>query len=130
VVIDIPMHARYGDEVSNLRITRIAGEFLLKHIRNLCKRIGYSYFLRDFSLASLELVGGTLLLAFGAIFGGWHWVASAREGISTPVGTIMIAAIAAIWGLQLLLAFVGHDVSTMPRRPIHRRYAPPGPAKE
>ncbi len=29
VVVDVPMDAKYGDEQSNLKISRIAGEFLL-----------------------------------------------------------------------------------------------------
>jgi glycosyltransferase involved in cell wall biosynthesis len=123
VVVDVPMHARYGDEVSNLRISRIFGEFLGKHLRNTGKRIFYNYFLRDFSLASLELLGGLALLAFAGVFGTFHWLSSWREGVSTPVGTIMIVAISAIWGMQLLLAFVGHDIGSVPRRPIHRRPA-------
>jgi dolichol-phosphate mannosyltransferase len=121
-VVDISMDARYGDEVSNLHVRKILGEFLLKHLRNFAKRIFYNYFLRDVSLASLELVAGSLLFTFGAGFGLWHWVLSGRLGISTPVGTIMIAVISIIWGLQLLLAFVGYDISSVPRRAIHRRH--------
>src|SRR5690606_32052229 len=37
VVVDVPMDARYGEEVSGLRISRILGEFLFKHLRNLSK---------------------------------------------------------------------------------------------
>src|SRR3546814_3938036 len=47
VVIDIPMDAHYGDEVSNLKIKKIIGEFLIKHLRNTGKRIFYNYYLRD-----------------------------------------------------------------------------------
>jgi glycosyltransferase involved in cell wall biosynthesis len=39
VVVDIPMDAQYGDEVSNMKISKIVGEFLFKHIRNFSKRI-------------------------------------------------------------------------------------------
>uniref|UniRef100_UPI00289C9531 glycosyltransferase family 2 protein n=1 Tax=Stutzerimonas kunmingensis TaxID=1211807 RepID=UPI00289C9531 len=42
VVVDIPMDAKYGDEVSNLKISKIVGEFLAKHLRNFVKRIFYS----------------------------------------------------------------------------------------
>ena len=52
-VVDIPMDAHYGNEVSNLKISRIIGEFLHKHVRNFAKRIFYNYYLRDLSLASL-----------------------------------------------------------------------------
>ena len=36
-----------------------------------------------------------------------------------PPGTVMLAALPTLAGLQLLLAFVGYDVSNQPRRPIH-----------
>lgn len=119
VVADIPMHARYGDEVSGLKVSRILGEFAFKHLRNGFKRIVYNYFLRDMPVASLELVAGLGLLAFGAGFGGWHWWQSAQTGLATPVGTIMIATVAVVSGLQFLLAFLGYDIANVPRRPLH-----------
>ncbi len=42
VVVDVPMDARYGDEVSNLSISKVVTEFMWKHLRNICKRIFYS----------------------------------------------------------------------------------------
>lgn len=120
-VVDIPMDAKYGDEVSNLHIRQILGEFVFKHARNFFKRIFYNYFLRDVSLASAELVVSVVLLLFAILFGGTHWISSAADGRSTPVGTIMITAVSLIWGLQLLLAFIGYDIASVPRRAIHRR---------
>jgi glycosyltransferase involved in cell wall biosynthesis len=120
-VVDVPMDAKYGDEVSNLKISRIFSEFLTKHIRNTFKRIFYNYFLRDMSVASLELVFGVLILLFGAIFGLVHWMHSAATHVSTPVGTIIIAALSILCGFQLLLAFLNYDVSHLPSRAIHKR---------
>ena len=119
VAVDIPMDAVYGNEKSNLQISNILLEFSIKHLKNLCKRIFYNYFLRDMTLASLELLGGTILMFFGIIFGGIHWFYSVATGIPTPVGTVMLAALPALVGLQLLLAFIGFDISTVPRRPVH-----------
>ncbi|MBC5764754.1 glycosyltransferase family 2 protein [Ramlibacter albus] len=119
VVVDVPMDAAYGSEVSNLRIRRIVGEFLAKHARNFFKRIAYNYFLRDMTVASLELVFGAALLGFGVVFGSVHWWRSAQLGLATPLGTIMLAALPTLVGLQMLLAFVGFDVANVPRRPIH-----------
>ncbi|MGE4239887.1 glycosyltransferase family 2 protein [Ramlibacter sp.] len=119
VVVDVPMAAAYGDEKSNLRIGRIVGEFFVKHARNFFKRIAYNYFLRDMTVASLELVFGAALFAFGLVFGGWHWWRSASVGTLTPFGTIMLSALPLLVGLQMLLAFVGFDVANVPRRPIH-----------
>lgn len=122
VVIDVPMDAKYGDEVSNLKISKIIGEFLVKHARNLAKRIFYNYYLRDMSLASIELPLGVLLLMFGAGFGGWHWLLAVREDIATPAGTVMLSALPALMGLQLVLAFLSYDIASLPHRPIHTRY--------
>ena len=89
VVVDVPMDARYGDEESNLKIGRVLGEFALKHIRNLAKRIGYNYFLRDLSIASLELLFGIALMLFGVTYGGWHWWLSLTSGQPAATGVVM-----------------------------------------
>jgi glycosyltransferase involved in cell wall biosynthesis len=121
VVVDIPMHARYGDETSNLKIGKILPEFLAKHARNLCKRVFYNYFLRDMSVASLELVAGLGLLGFGTVFGAWHWWSSMQANTTTPVGTIMFAVLPILVGLQFLLAFLAYDIASVPRQPVAGR---------
>lgn len=120
-VVDIPMDAVYGEEVSNLKISKIFGEFLGKHVRNLAKRIFYNYFLRDMSVASLELTVGIIVMAFGVIFGAVHWAHSVASDVATPIGTVTIAALSILCGLQLLLAFMGYDIAHVPSRAIHRR---------
>lgn len=120
VVIDVPMNAKYGDEVSNLKISKIMGEFLVKHVLNFMKRIFYNYYLRDLSMASIELPLGLVLLVAGTSFGGYHWLESAREGAATPAGTVMLAALPILMGTQFVLAFLGYDIASVPRRPRHR----------
>lgn len=119
VVVDIPMDASYGDEKSSLRIGQVVGEFLVKHIRNLFKRLLYNYFLRDMTVASLELVFGLGMFLFGVTFGSYHWIKGVAYSTATPLGTIMLAALPTMVGLQMLIAFVGFDVANVPRRPIH-----------
>jgi glycosyltransferase involved in cell wall biosynthesis len=119
VVVDVPMRARYGGEQSTLRITRVIGEFALKHHCNAAKRILYTYFLRDFTAASVELVFGLLLLLFGTGFGLWQWNASIASGVPATAGTVILAALPVILGFQLLLAFLNFDIGNVPRRPIH-----------
>ncbi|MDJ0040919.1 glycosyltransferase family 2 protein [Pantoea allii] len=123
MVIDIPMEAKYGDEISNLKISKIIGEFFAKHVRNGLKRIFYNYYLRDMSLASIELPVGIILFTFGVIFGGYHWLLSFQSVNPTTAGTVMLAAMPALMGLQLILAFLSYDISSMPQRPIHTRQA-------
>jgi dolichol-phosphate mannosyltransferase len=123
VVVDVPMDACYADEKSSLHISRVVGEFLFKHTRNFCKRIFYNYYLRDLSLGSFELPLGLLLLLFGCSYGLYHWGISAQAGEPTPAGTVMLAAMPVLMGLQLVLAFIGQDIASVPRRPRHRRRA-------
>lgn len=119
VVVDIPMDACYGTEKSSLRVVQVLGEFFVKHVRNFGKRVFYNYFLRDMTAASLELVLGLSALGFGLVFGSVHWLRGISTDIPTPLGTIMLAALPTMLGLQLLLAFITFDVANVPRRPIH-----------
>ena len=118
-VVDVPMDAFYGTEVSNLKISKILGEFLGKHSKNFFKRIFYNYFLRGMSIASLELVFGLMVFIFGIAFGAYHWIWSATHQVATPVGTVMISALSVLCGLQLLLAFLSFDFASVPRSALH-----------
>lgn len=122
VVVDVPMDAKYSEEVSGLKISKIIGEFLFKHVRNFFKRIFYNYYLRDLSLASIELPLGLLLLLFGAGFGLYSWYESAQVNAVTSAGTVMLAALPILMGLQFLLAFLGNDIGSVPRRPRHKAF--------
>ena len=121
VVHDVPMDASYGDEVSNLKISKIIGEFLLKHCRNFGKRIFYNYYLRDLSIASIELPIGLMLMFFGVVFGLIQWYSSYQSGAVTPAGTVMLSALPILMGLQLILAFFAYDIGAVPSKPWHKR---------
>jgi dolichol-phosphate mannosyltransferase len=117
-VVEFPMRASYGAEVSNLRITNQLAPFLAGHLRNTCRRILYRYFFREFSLASLQLVAGAALFGFGLGFGLYHWWSAPPDQL-VPTGTIMIAALTFLIGFQLLLSFLNYDISASPREPLH-----------
>lgn len=119
-VIDIPMDAKYGDEISNLKISRVMPEFLGKHIKNFYKRIFYNYYLRDFSLASIELFFGIIFLSFGFVYGIYHWYQSNITLINSPTGTVMLAALTTLLGTQLLLGFLAYDIQSVPSKCIHK----------
>jgi len=120
VVIDVPMDAHYADEVSNLHISNVLGDFLYKHFRNGFKRIFYNYFLRDMSVASLELIAGLILILTGSAIGVYHWWHSVHTGVETTAGTVMLAALPLIIGLQFILGFLSYDMGSVPRRPVQR----------
>lgn len=122
VAVDVPMSAKYGEEASNLKISKIIFEFLFKHARNFLKRIFYNYYLRDLSLASIELPLGLLLVMFGIGFGLFSWLDSVQANAATPAGTVMFSALPILMGLQFLLAFLANDIGSVPRKPRHKAF--------
>lgn len=118
VVRDVPMPARYGEEVSNLRIGGIAGPFALKHGRNFIQRVLGQYFVRDFNVATVELIFGTLFLLFGAGY-ALHWLSIRVEGEPASPGRVMAAALPVMIGVQFMLQAINFDVLNAPTRPIH-----------
>ena len=117
-VVEFPMRASYGDEISNLRVSHQLWPFLKGHLRNTTRRILYRYFFRDLSLASLQLVAGGALFLFGLVFGLYHWLSAPPDQL-VPTGTIMIAALTFLIGFQLVLSFLNYDISASPRDPLH-----------
>lgn len=121
VVCDVPMSARYGEEKSNLRISNTLLVFPAKYLNRAFKRVFYNYFLRDFNVGSLELLGGTLLTLGGAIFGAWKWHQAEIAGRAATSGTVMLASLPIILGVQLLLSALHYDVEHSPKEPLHQR---------
>lgn len=121
VVSEIPIPARYRDEQSSLQPLRVAPEFLGKHVLNFGKRLFYNYFLRSFSMASVNLVLGVLLVVAGAGWGGYAWLSFGSDGVFASTGQVMLASLPIIVGVQMVLAFLGYDMANVPRVALHRR---------
>jgi dolichol-phosphate mannosyltransferase len=122
VVTDVPLDAFYGEEKSNLSPMRALLDFPFYHVRNAVKRIFYSYVLRDFNSASLNLLIGSLMIIAGAAFGGWQWLRGGLLNIVATPGTVMLAALPIILGFQALLSFLQFDVANIPNRPLQRLF--------
>jgi dolichol-phosphate mannosyltransferase len=125
LVQDVPMAARYGGEPSSLRIGASFFHFLGHNLKNLVKRVFYNYLLRDFNVASAEILVGAALLAFGIAFGLLKWWGSIQTGVAVTSGTVMMAALPIILGVQLVLAFVSYDTRVQATRPFFLRTSQP-----
>jgi hypothetical protein len=123
VVADVPMPARYGDEESSLSIGRALPEFAWKHLVNTGKRLFYSYYLRNFNIASIEIAAGLPLLGFGIWIGVTRWFEGYLANRPATSGTVMLAALPVLVGIQLVLAFLSYDLQNVPRDVLHRRLA-------
>ena len=121
VVMDIPTRAIYGDERSGLSPIRLVAPFLGLNMARFLRRVTYNYFLRDFSIGSLNLLIGLPLLSFGLIFGVWQWIAVSDAGLAASAGTVMLAALPVILGFILVLNFFLIDVMMVPKDPLHPR---------
>ncbi len=118
VVKDIPMDAVYADETSHLHISKVLPEFLHKNGSRLCRRYAYNYLIRDFNLGSLYSLSGAFLVLIGVLHGTSHWITGTIRGEAATSGTVMLAALPIMVGIQCLIAFLHHDVNSVPNEPI------------
>ncbi|WP_448335716.1 glycosyltransferase family 2 protein [Bellilinea sp.] len=119
-VIDVPVPARYGEEVSNLKISKIIFEFPPKLLRTLIRRIILKYFLFDFSMASVYLMTGLPLLCFGLVFGILKWIKYASLAIPAPTGTVILPTMCILLGIQFILSSLQIDLNSVPNQPLSK----------
>jgi glycosyltransferase involved in cell wall biosynthesis len=114
-VVDVPLPARYANEVSSMRISRILTSFPGRLFRRFWWRIYQRYTLRDFSPIVPFLVSGILLCTWAIVFGGWMWFRSWQAGVVASTGTVMLTALPLILGFELLLHAMLLDIYSTPR---------------
>lgn len=114
-VRDVPVPARYGNERSKLRVWAVMVSFPLRLAQGLLRRIWQKYVLRDFSPIAMFWLLGLPLLAFGFLFGLWHWVQSFRLGQPAPTGTVMLSVLPFLLGFELILQAIILEIRESPR---------------
>ena len=67
----------------------------------------------------LGFAAGIVLLLFGIAWGAYHWAESIRFGVAATTGTVMLAVLPVIVGVQLLLQALAQDIGNVPTEPIH-----------
>ena len=118
-VIDVPMRSVYAGEPSSLSISSAALRFPGKYAIRALKRFAYSYLLRDFNAGSVETIIGCALLTFGVVFGALRWTTGIIHAEMASSGTVMLAALPVILGVQLLLSALYYDIQNQPREALH-----------
>lgn len=120
VVKDIFIPARYAGEESHLSWLDSLFRFPWLLIRGFFHRVRVEYFLRDFTPVSMFLLAGIPATLFGLIFGVVKWAISAQNQVPATTGTVMVATLPFILGLQLLLQSLVMDIQATPVKPVHR----------
>ena len=104
-IFQVPMPAKYGEEVSSLKIWKVFFTFPALHLRNFMKRVLYIYYVRDWSIGSVELPAGLALSIWGIWFGFSSYQEAQILSRSITAGEAVASAIGVILGFQLLLSF-------------------------
>jgi glycosyltransferase involved in cell wall biosynthesis len=116
VVQDVPMKARYGDEISGLSTVRTLFEFPPKLLLAFFRRIILKYYLIDFNVASLFIMVGLPLFCAGLAYGLFSYYRYVSIDVGAPTGTVVIPTLMIILGFQLLLSAISYDVNNYPQK--------------
>jgi len=116
VVKDIYIPAIYGDESSKLSNLKALFEFPPKLFLGMLRRIIFLYFIRDLTAVSIFSIAGIVSVIFGSLWGIYHWWRSSVTGVEASTGTVMIAILPLILGIQFLLQAVGMDIQNTPQK--------------
>jgi dolichol-phosphate mannosyltransferase len=118
---DVALPARYGDAPSSLGVRHSLLTFPWRLIGALGRRFYWRYLIQDFGVVSMSVLLGVPLVLFGAAFGAWHWVKSVQSGVPATAGTVFVAALPIILGVQLLLVGLVLDVVASPTVKVGER---------
>jgi glycosyltransferase involved in cell wall biosynthesis len=116
VIVDIPIDSFYGNEVSNLSITKVFLEFPPKLLKAFLRRIILKYFLNDFNIASLFIVVGIFFGTLGSWYGISNFIYFSKINQGAPTGTVVIPTLLITLGTQLILSAIQFDINNYPKK--------------
>jgi len=108
------MQSIYRQELSSLQPKNEIARFIKHHLINFSKRIIYQYFILDFNIGTLELLGFTfssLLLSIVSI--KVYLDGAVNQAYATP-GSANLVSLLAIITVQMLIGFLYFDATQQP----------------
>lgn len=106
---DVPVPARYGDEVSGMRLHRVAPRLLMKLWRGFWHRIWWKYVLQSFSAVALLLFAGLGCIFFGLVVGVFV-IVNTLGPEEASAGTVLLAVAPILTGLHFLISALMLDI--------------------
>lgn len=119
--VDVPIPARYGDEVSSIRLSKVVPELIGRLWGGFWTRIWYRYVLWSFSPIALLGFLGMILFLFGTAISIWLLFTAAGTGAATAA-TVMFAALPLITGVQFLVSALQLDIQATPSTPTYQPF--------
>ncbi len=110
-IAEIYLPARYGGEISSMKLHRILLSFPWKLFKGFCYRVYHKYVFRSTSPFALLLFFGLALMLWGGIWGGRAWLLSFRTGIPAATGTVVLGLLPLLLGFASILQALVLDVA-------------------
>ena len=110
---DIPIPARYGSEVSGMKMRKVVPAIGGMLFAGFFRRVLRKYVVGSFSPIALFLFSGLLLWLFSALFGAWTIYETIGPGAATT-GTVLLAVVPFLMGFQLILTALTLDIQASP----------------
>lgn len=106
---DVPVPARYGDEVSGIRLRSVGFRMMRGLWRGFWQRIWRKYVVQSFSPVALLLFTGLGMIAFGAAVGIFVLANTLGPPVASP-GTVLLSVAPSLSGLHLLIFAMFLDI--------------------
>ena len=116
-VKDVPIKAIYNNEKSNINIGLVFLKFPVLYFRNFFRRFFYEYCLRNPDMKFLSFIFGFLSLIFGIVFSLNVWK-TAADDVPSSSGTVGIALISILVGINFVSYFFMSDINNDPKNPL------------
>ena len=102
-VVDVPTSTIYGQEVSGIDVRRVLLTFPPRLLSAGLGRFWRKQLVTDFGAIGGLTIVGLLLCGFGVVFGVYHWWLSTVSQHFASTGTVMLAVLPFIVGVQLIV---------------------------
>jgi glycosyltransferase involved in cell wall biosynthesis len=110
---DVNIPARYGAEVSTIKLRTFVPQLLRTFLRGFLRRLWYKYMLWSFSPIALFFILGLASLVVGLGWGIWATI-QAFQGVSPTAGTTVLAVIPFFCGFILMVQALVLDIQATP----------------
>ena len=110
---DVPVPAVYGDEISTMRLHRVAPAIASLLFRGFWRRMFLKYVLASFSPIALLFFTGLSLILFGFAVGVWVLIETLGPAIAST-GSVLLSVAPLLTGVHMLISALILDIQATP----------------
>jgi glycosyltransferase involved in cell wall biosynthesis len=110
---DIPIPARYGEEVSGIKLSKVVPAIGAMLFKGFFRRINRKYVMNTLSPIALFFYSALALLTWSFVAGIWVLVQTLGPPVATT-GTVLLVVVPFLMGFQLMLTALTLDIQASP----------------